>query len=157
MTPLGLRVCVYVNARGSPQPSLPRHGRGQGDALGNVKWKVSSPQEVKMIYGLLLEERALKCWIMKSVQVTRQGPLLSPQTFQTFQLSVATMMLEKNRPFMLALIGRLMRWGCFQPGVEWQLLELLKSAVDHRVHRDCCVSGSGPPRPDMCKCLRLLH
>lgn len=85
---LRVRAC---KCSGESQPSLRRHGC----ALAKVKWKVSHrllPQEVKMIYGLLLEGAALTSWIMKSVSVKRQEPLLPLQTSQTFQLPVARMM-----------------------------------------------------------------
>lgn len=53
---------------GESQPPVRRHGRC--DALAEGKWKVRCrplPQEVKMIYGLLLEGAALTSRIMKSV------------------------------------------------------------------------------------------
>lgn len=93
MTFPGLRVRA-CKCSGESQPSLRRHGCGRCDALAKVKWKVRYrllPQEVKMIYGLLLEGAALTSWIMKSVEVKRQEPLLPRQTSQTFQLPVARM------------------------------------------------------------------
>lgn len=48
---------------------------------------------------------------------------------------------KKNRPFKLFLRGRLSDRGCCERRIEWQLWELLKSAVYHRVLGDGCVSS----------------